>query len=63
MTSLQQEPPQFAGMGGQREEREKRSSLSIMKRWDWRLEGGEESPVVSGQPCHLSLLQVPACCC
>lgn len=51
MTSLQQEPPQCAGVGGQMEE--KWSSVSIMKRWNGRLKGGEKSPVVSGQPRHL----------
>lgn len=31
----------------------KRRSGQLEQRWNWRLEGGEESPVVSGQPCQL----------
>lgn len=36
-------------MGGREVERLEHSEES----WNWRLEGGEESPVVSGQPHHL----------
>lgn len=29
-------------------------------RWNWRLQGGEEQPTVSGRPCHWGHGEVPA---
>lgn len=54
VASLQWEPPQCArvrwtyGREREVEQREYREA-----RWNWTLEGGEEWPVVSGQPRHL----------
>lgn len=43
-------------------EREKGGSLSTVRRWNWRLEGGEEEPAVSGQPGAMARSQLELPC-
>lgn len=53
VASLQWVPAQCVGMWRSGRQGEAEQQEHYEKRWNWRLEGGGEWPLVSHHPCHL----------